>query len=156
MLLKIISSIRYLAQQGLPFRGDGDEADANFLQQLKLKGEDDPEILQWLKRKANKYTSHEIQNDIIKVMAMLVLRKITACLQKSPFLTLMLDETTDVSNKEQTAIVLRSVSEDLEVHEEFLGLYNVPCIDAVTLTKGCQRCPDKDEFIHVEVAWAML
>ena len=49
MLLKIISSIRYLAQQGLPFRGDGDEADANFLQLLKLKGEDDPEILQWLK-----------------------------------------------------------------------------------------------------------
>ena len=49
MLLKIISSIRYLAQQGLPIQGDGDEADANFLQLLKLKGEDDPEILQWLK-----------------------------------------------------------------------------------------------------------
>ena len=106
MLLKIISSIRYLARQGLPFRGDGDEADANFLQLLKLKGEDDPEILQWLKRKANKYTLHEIQNDIIKVMAMLVLRKIIACLQKSPFLTLMLGEMTDVSNKEQTATVL--------------------------------------------------
>ena len=42
MFLKILSSIRYLARQGLPLRGDGDEQDGNFLQLLKLKGEDDP------------------------------------------------------------------------------------------------------------------
>ena len=134
MLLKIMSSIRYLTRQGLALRGDGDEDDGNFLQLLKLKGEDDPAMLEWLKRKVNKYTSHEIQNDIIKVMAMHVLRSVATCLQQSPFLTLMMDETTDVSNKEQTTIVIRWVSEHLEVHEEFLGLYHVPSIDAVTLT----------------------
>ncbi len=41
MLLEILSSIRYLARQGLALRGDGDEQDGNFLQLLKLKGEDD-------------------------------------------------------------------------------------------------------------------
>lgn len=151
MLLKIMSSIRYLAQQGLALRGDGDEEDGNFLQLLKLKGEDDPGMLEWLKRKANKYTLHEIQNDIIKVMAMHVLRNVTACLQQSPFFTLMIDETTDVSNKEQTTIVVRWVSEHLEVHEEFLGLYHVPSIDAVTLTAIA-----KDALIRMNLSMSKL
>ena len=55
-------------------------------------------------------------------------------MQDSPFLTLMMDETTDVSNKEQVVIVMRRVSESFEVHEEFLGLYEVSSIDASTLT----------------------
>lgn len=45
MWLKIISSIRYLARQGLAPRGNGDEEDGNFFQLLKLKGEDDPGLL---------------------------------------------------------------------------------------------------------------
>ncbi len=69
MLLKIVSSIRYLARQGLPLRGDGSEEDGNFLQLLQLKGEDDAGLLEWMKRKVNRYTSHDIQNDVLKVMA---------------------------------------------------------------------------------------
>ena len=56
------------------------------------------------------------------------------CKTDSPFLTLMMEETTDVSNKEQVVIVMRRVSESFEVHEEFLGLYEVSSIDASTLT----------------------
>ena len=134
MFLKILSSIRYLARQGLALRGDGDEHDGNFLQLLKLKGEDDPAMIDWLKRKANKYTSHQSQNNILRIMAMNVLREVTLSLQQSPFITLMMDETTDISNKEQSVMVLRWVSEDFEVNEEFLGLYHVPSIDAATLT----------------------
>ena len=133
MLLKIFSGIRYLARQGLALRGDGNEGDGNFLQILKLKGEDDPRIHDWLKKKMNKYTSPEIQNTILRVMAMRILRDITTCLQSSPFITVMMDETTDVTNKEQATIVFRSVSHDFEVNEEFLGLYEVPAIDASTL-----------------------
>jgi len=47
MLLKILSSINYLARQGLALRGDGDEADSNFLQLLQLKAEEDPMVLEW-------------------------------------------------------------------------------------------------------------
>ncbi len=40
MLIKIISSIRFLARQGLTLRGDGsEELDSNFYQMLKLKSE---------------------------------------------------------------------------------------------------------------------
>ncbi len=46
----------------------------------------------------------------------------------------MLDETTDIGNDEQTTIVLRRVTDSFDVHEEFVGLYKVPSIDAATLT----------------------
>ena len=45
MLLKVVSCIRYLARQGLALRGDGDEQDENFMQLLKLKGEDDQAVI---------------------------------------------------------------------------------------------------------------
>lgn len=87
MFLNILSSIRYLARQGLALRGDGDEQDGNFLQLLQHKGEDDPAMIDWLKRKAKKYTSHQNQNDILKIMAVHVLREVAMCLQQSPFIT---------------------------------------------------------------------
>lgn len=98
MLMKVLSCIRFLARQGLALWGDGDESDGNFLQLLKLQGQDDDMMLDWLQRKCSKYTSHEIQNELLKLMALRVLRSIADHLQNSPFLTIMIDETTDVSN----------------------------------------------------------
>lgn len=46
-LLKILSNVAFLAQQGLPFRGDGDKSNSNFIQLLKLCGLDDPIIGEW-------------------------------------------------------------------------------------------------------------
>ena len=40
-LLKIISTIKYLARQGLPLRGH-EESDGNFMQLLHLRSEDLP------------------------------------------------------------------------------------------------------------------
>ena len=45
----------------------------------------------------------------------------------------MADETTDVSNREQVTMIIRRVSEHLQVREQFLGLFHVPSIDAATL-----------------------
>ena len=151
MFLKIVSSIRFLSRQGMTFRGDRNEEDSNFLQLLRLKAEDDPDLLEWLKQKTNKYTSHEIQNDIIKVMAINVLRSITTSLQTSQFITLMMDETTDISNKEQVTFTIRWVSDNLEVHEEFIGLYEVPAIDAVTLATVA-----KDTFTKLNLSFSKL
>ena len=65
--------------------------------------------MQWLEKKKIKYTSHDIQNEIVKLMALYVLRNMSQILQDSPFLTLMMDETTDVSNKEQVVIGFQKV-----------------------------------------------
>ena len=49
--LKLLANVKFLSRQGLPFRGSGDGSDSNFLQLLKLRGQDDPRILDWIKRK---------------------------------------------------------------------------------------------------------
>ena len=59
-LLKIFSCLRYLARQGLPFRGHGNEKDANFKQRIRYCAEDDPAFAKWLKEKNLSYTSPEI------------------------------------------------------------------------------------------------
>ena len=62
---------------------------------------------------------------MLKVMALCVLRNIAENLQKSMFFTVMVDETTDVSNVEQVVICLRWVDENFEVQEEFVALFEV-------------------------------
>ena len=55
-LLKILSSVRFLARQGLALLGDGDESDSNNIQLLQLRGKDNPKALEWLKRRNEMYT----------------------------------------------------------------------------------------------------
>ena len=52
--------------------------------------------------------------------------------------TLMVDETTDLSNTEQIVVCLRGVTEDLEVHEEVLGLYSLESTNADTIVSTIQ------------------
>ena len=49
--------------------------------------------------------------------------------------TIMVDETTDMSNQEQLVFCLRYVDESLDVHEEFLGLHSLDCTNADTIVK---------------------
>ena len=98
-----------------------------------MKAEEDPNLAEWLKWKENVYTSPDIQNEIIKLMSVQVLRDVSADPQDTPFLTVMADETTDSSNQEQVTFILRQVTQDPQVHEEFLGLYHVASMDAATL-----------------------
>ena len=124
-LLKLLSNARFLSRQGLAFRGDGEELDSNFMRLIYLRSEDNTKLVDWMKQKTDKYTSADIQNEMVKVMALRVLRKIAGSLQSAPFFTVMVDETTDVSNVEQVVICIRWVSEKFEVQEEFVGFYKV-------------------------------
>ena len=133
-LLKVLSNIRFLARQGLPLRGHGDhESDSNFLQLMKLRGEDDSRIVGWLEKKTDKYTAPDMQNEILKTMGLHVLRQVVESIRSAPFLTLMIDETTDISNKEQVVVCFRWVDSNLEPHEEFIGLYQVDSTQASAL-----------------------
>ena len=51
-----------------------------------------------MQRKTNKYTSPEMQNELIKHLAVHVMRDISEKLQKSPYITIMIDETTDITS----------------------------------------------------------
>ena len=114
-MLKLLSNARFLSRQGLAFRGDGDESDSNFMRLIYLRSEDNAKLVDWIKQKTDKYTSGDMQNEMVKVMALRVLREIAGSLQSASFFTVMVDETTDVSNVEQVVICLRWVSEKFEV-----------------------------------------
>ena len=120
-LMKIAENIRFLARQDLSLRGDGTEDNSNFNQLLHLRALDDPNLLTWVQKKAEKYTSPEIQNELLKIMAQTVTRDITSAVGSSGFYTLMADEVTDVSNIEQVAICLRSIDDNFDAHEDLLG-----------------------------------
>ena len=124
-LLNLLSNARFLSRQGLAFRGDVEESDSNFMRLIYLRSEDNPKLVDWIHQKTDKYTSHDMQNEMVKVMALRILREIAANLQSSSFFTVMVDETTDVSNVEQVVVCLRWVNEGFEIREEFVGLYEV-------------------------------
>ena len=133
MYSKITLQYSFLVRQGLPLHRD--ESESNYVQLLKLQGEDDSRAQDWLQRKTDKYTckSPEMQNERIQFMAFKVLRELVSFLHATPFYTVMMDETTDASNCEQVVVCLCWVSEDFEVNEELMGLYSVDSIKAEIL-----------------------
>ena len=84
---------------------------------LKLRGRDDPRIETWMQRKTVKYVSHDIQNELLKIMALSVLRRIASCISSAKFYCIMCDECTDTSNREQLVICIRWVNEELQPQE---------------------------------------
>ena len=62
--IKVIEYLQHLARQGLAMQGDTDN-ESNFIQLLKLRRKGQPLLLKWLERKEDRYTSHDIQNEII-------------------------------------------------------------------------------------------
>lgn len=121
-ILKIFLSIRLLARQGMAMRGDSDESDGNFMQLLHLQSIVDSTIALNLERKTDKYTSPIIQNEILSILALQVLREISDSIRATPYYSLMADEVTDSSNREQVVICLRWIDEAFEPHEDFVGL----------------------------------
>ena len=56
MLIKILENVRYLAHQGLPFRGH-DDSNGNFIQFMLLQGVDCPIVEAWMNKKKDTYLS---------------------------------------------------------------------------------------------------
>ena len=116
--LIILEAIQYLTRQGIPFRGHGSDEDSNFSQLLKMQSKNFPEIENWLQRKQDKFTSHDVQNELLTIMSKNVTRNLLEDIRPNLY-ALISDEYTDVSNKEQLLFCLRWVNDELEVFENF-------------------------------------
>ena len=65
---------------------------------------------EWLEKgdgKGNKFTSPEIQNEILKIMSHRILREIMEDIKEAGQYSVMADETADKSNTEQLVVCLR-------------------------------------------------
>ncbi len=112
MLLKLISSIQFLASQGMPLRGcheDLASLDSNLYKLLLLRAEDCPEMKTWIYRK--EYTSPEIVNEILALMGNTVLRSIVSDIHSSSWFSIIADEATDISRNEQMSLSIRWTNE---------------------------------------------
>ncbi|KAJ8891933.1 hypothetical protein PR048_004492 [Dryococelus australis] len=73
ILAIILSTVKFLARQGLALRGHQVDKQ-NFQQLQQMKAEDCPEIKTWLKRKHD-WCSPEIQNEMLQLLANELMRR---------------------------------------------------------------------------------
>ena len=102
MLMKLLSCIKYLARQGLPFRGHNEDAESfegNLYQFLLLETRDNADMGAWLRRR--EYTSPDIINERIAKMGQTVLRQLLVEIRSSLWFLILADEATDISYHEQ-------------------------------------------------------
>ena len=96
-----------------------------------MRCEDYPELTNWLTNK--KFLSHDIINEIVELMAGDVLRAVLEKIKSRDCYAIMCDETCDITGIEQMTICVRSVSDDLDIDEDFLGLYAMDSTDAESI-----------------------
>ena len=96
------------------------ELDSNFQQLLYLRVEDIEGLKEWMSKSQDKFTCSDIQNEILCIMALSVLRSISNEVA-GKYYSIMIDETTDNSNVEQMVFCLHYVDDNFDVHEEFIA-----------------------------------
>ena len=90
---------------------------------LNLRAQENPEIIESVRKRDEKYTSTEIQNELLEAMALGMMRQISANIQNAAFLTIMTDETTNVSKKQQPVIWIRWVDDGFAIYEDLIGMH---------------------------------
>jgi len=125
-----VECIRLLLKLGLAFRGDDESEDSknkgNFLYILQFLAKNNEEFGEVLKRcRGNlKLVAPSIQKDIVKAASFETTKAIIADLKDDLF-SILIDESRDISVKEQMAFVLRYVDKKGHVIERFLGVVHV-------------------------------
>lgn len=130
ILTKLLDVTCFLATQELAFRGH-DETEksknrGNFLELLDLLASENVVLKDHL---ANSTVfsgaSAQIQNDLIDCIATVIRREQEQELSKAEFVSIIVDESTDVANIAQMIIFLRYTLDDGNIYERFQELVDV-------------------------------
>lgn len=143
VLKRIIDVTRTIAMSSLPFRGHRDifsldenklEADSSkgvFLNIVKLLARYDPVLelhINRIKKGTRHYLSNTSQNQFISLIADSILQSIVEDIKDSPFFSIIVDTTQDISRKDQLSLVFRHIKlkeNKFKVEESFLGFYEM-------------------------------
>nr|XP_023872829.1 zinc finger MYM-type protein 1-like [Quercus suber] len=143
----IVDCIRFLLCRGLAFRGhdisQGSSDKGNFLELVQFLGDHNESINEVLQKapKNCKLTHHDIQKDIVNAIARETSKAIIKDLDNG-FFSILVDESRDISVKEQMALVLRYVNKEGIIIERFLGIVHVASTTALSLKHAieCLLC----------------
>ena len=83
---------------------------------------------------------------MVELMGQTIVHQVIDGARKSDFYSIMVDETRDISNREQLVICLRWTDEFLMPHEDFVGLYQIDKADASTIAAVV-----KDVLIRLQI-----
>ena len=140
VLSRIFDVTRFLAKLGLPFRGhDEQSVSLNrgvFLEFIDILAANGDTVLDTHLKTcpANAtYLSPQIQNEMISTLGQSIQEMISQSVKKASVYAVLMDETTDVSRKEQVAIFVRYV-ENFQIKERFLALIETDDVTGAGLT----------------------
>uniref|UniRef100_H2YP29 HAT C-terminal dimerisation domain-containing protein n=1 Tax=Ciona savignyi TaxID=51511 RepID=H2YP29_CIOSA len=132
-LVTIFDAVLYLAKQGMALRGHT-FAESNLFETMKLLSNHASHVEKWMNRETKyKFMNHEIQDEILKMCAHAILRQLVSEISKAKIFSLIVDETSDITRKEQLSICIRYLNSDYLPQEVFLGLYEVENTSADSL-----------------------
>jgi hypothetical protein len=136
-----IASVKWLAFQSCASRSHDETPQSrnkgNFVEIVQLLAEFNPEIASVVLENAPqhaKYISPDIQKEILSIFAMKVRTHIREEIGDAKF-SILVDETCDVSKREQMALVFRFVDSHGVLQERFFDLIHVKNTKAMTLKR---------------------
>nr|XP_016485075.1 PREDICTED: zinc finger MYM-type protein 1-like [Nicotiana tabacum] len=137
-----IDVARFLLKQGMSFRGH-DEGETstkreNFVELLQWYADRDDEVKKVVLQSApqnNMMIAPNIQKEIVNACAKEIIKAIVDDLNRDYF-EILVDESKDVSHKEQMALVLRYVNKKGKLIERFLSIVHVKKTTSSSLQKA--------------------
>ena len=141
ILKRILCVILFIAERGLPLRGDtdklGDPCNGNFLGIIELLAKFDPVLSDHVnqvkvsqqsgKRLQVHYLSKDIQNELIEMAGNLVKENIIDDIRKAKYFAIAVDGTPDASHQEQLSFIIRYLAHKastISIEERFLSFEN--------------------------------
>ena len=143
--------VRYLAMNGLPFRGDVENTEfsddefggglyLNTFRELVFPLDDSLKQIA-LKLPGNaKYTSLTIQNEAIEVLQDILKAKLSERVRKAKTFTLMMDRSSDRCWREIEGIVVRYVNDNGNIEEHAIGVEEAVGRSATGLIEIMTKC----------------
>ena len=134
---RLTDAVVYLGTHEIAFRGHSERLDdsyrGNYIDLLMYTSNLDPAMQAYLNdNKIFKGTSMHIQNDLIRAVADVVRQKIREEICHSDFVSIQVDEASDLVSKEYLSIVVRYHLSGVPV-ERFLGFFPVKNRDAESI-----------------------
>ncbi|KAK1372758.1 Zinc finger MYM-type protein 1-like protein [Heracleum sosnowskyi] len=151
-LIATIDVVRLCLSQALAFRGHDESEESNkkgnFLTFLQFLADHNEEIKRVVLDKApenNKLTSPDIQKDVVKAMDVETTKIILSELGGDLF-SILVDESRDISVKEQMIVLLRYVDKSGCIVERFLGVVHVGDTCSLSLKIGVEELLGKHQL----------
>lgn len=133
--LKVVfEALCFLANQTISLRGKA-HASGTLRALLDLIARYNPVLSEFVALKHNHLSNSSI-SEMLKTLYQVLLLSVCKKIKRSGHFALIADETTDTSTGSQLAIVIRHVTEDLVVHEDFVGFYLLDSNTAMSIFKA--------------------